>query len=285
MVNKKQVGAIIQARYDSTRLPGKVLMSLPFASGTTILEHIVNRLKLVKGINNIIIATSDKENDLPIVREAQKIGVDFFRGSKDDVLDRFCKTAEKFELDQVIRLTGDNPLVLIDFLEDGIKEHVENNFDYTTNDGLPYGTSFEIVTVDALKRIKFANPTQDESEHVTLFIKRNREKFKIRERKFPANEVLKETRLTIDYPSDYALMNILMQMLEKNNLHYSLSDLYQLFNTNPWLLDINKDNMQKRQYNSFREEYKDVAEVLSKFSFTHTLAILQKTRKEEATED
>lgn len=276
VVDKKQVGAVIQARYDSTRLPGKVLMSLPFGSGTTILEHIVNRLKLVKSVGTIIIATSDQENDLPVVREAERIGANIFRGSKEDVLDRFCKAAEKFELDHVIRLTGDNPLVLSDVMEEGIRDHVENRYDYTRNDGLPYGTSFEIVAVDALKKICLANPSQDECEHVTLFIKRNRDQFRIREKQFEANEVLREMRLTIDYPSDYAMMNILMQILKEKDFSYSLDDLHQIFVENSWLSEINKNNMQKRQYKNFEEEYEDVMEVLNKLSFDHSIKKLQK---------
>ena len=282
MVDKKQVGAIIQARYDSTRLPGKVLMSLPFNCGMTILEHIVNRLKLVKGIDKVIIATSVEENDLPIVREAERIGTEIFRGSKEDVLDRFCKTAEKFGLGHIIRLTGDNPLVLSDFLEEGIKDHVKNNFDYTRNHGLPYGTGFEIVTVDALRKITSLDPSQDESEHVTLFITRNREQFKIRERQFPSSEMLEGIRLTVDYPSDYAMMNMLLQILKNRNYIYSLEDLNQIFFDNPWLKEINRDNMQKRQYKSFSEEYKDVKEMLAKHSFTYTLAKLEELRGEGA---
>ena len=282
VVDRKQVGAVIQARYDSTRLPGKVLMSLPFGSGTTILEHIVNRLKLVKGVDKVIIATSIEENDLPIVWEAERIGTDIFRGSKEDVLDRFCKTAAKFELDHVIRLTGDNPLVLSELLEEGIKDHLENNVEYTKSENLPYGTGFEIVMVNALKRINSSNPSQDESEHVTLFIPRNKEKFKIKEKQFSLGEVMKDLRLTIDYPSDYALMNILVQILKEKNYSYTLQDLHQIFVDNPWLLEINRDNIQKRQYTSFAEEYKDVAEVLGKHSFTYTLAKLEELNKEEA---
>lgn len=275
MVNKKGVGAVIQARYDSSRLPGKVLMELPFHGGKTILEHIVDRLKLVNKVEKIIIATSDQANDAPVVREAERLGVQLFRGSKNNVLDRFYQAAREFELHHVIRLTGDNPVVLTEIMEEGIASHLGGGYDYTRNEGLPYGTSFEIVAVDALTRIISSNPSKDESEHVTLFIKRNRSEFKILEKQFPQEDTSKKMRLTIDYASDYALMNILMQILREKDYVYSREDLFEIFEKKPWLLAINKDNAQRKQYQNFEEEYPEALKIMEKFGLKHSIQKLK----------
>lgn len=262
-----KVGAIMQARFDSTRLPGKVLMDLPLGSSVTLLEHIVRRLRLSAHINTIVLATSIEEDDVKIVSEGKKIGADIFAGDKLNVLDRFIKAAELYDLDIIVRLTGDNPIVFIDILDECILSHINGKFDYTYSQGLPIGTNFEIVNKSCLKRIEESNNDNSDREHVTLFIKKHVEDFKIN--KIGINDVglLSQARFSIDYPSDYALMNIIFGYLDKCNCEYDLDFFKKLIVDNSWLLEINASNYQKKQYENYLEKVNDAKDLLMKFGF------------------
>jgi len=89
-----KIGAIIQARVGSSRLRGKVLLKLPYKGKKTVLEHVIERVKRVKTINEVIVATTTNEEDEKIVRIAEGLGVKTFRGSEKDVLSRYYYTAK-----------------------------------------------------------------------------------------------------------------------------------------------------------------------------------------------
>lgn len=276
MVRRQKVGAIIQARYDSTRLPGKVLMKLPFGGSISILGHIVKRLQQVNFVDEIIIATSNEKNDDPIVDEANKLGVKVYRGSKENVLERFYFAAGKYKLDCILRFTGDNPVVLTDLLFRGIEEHIEKKYDYTRNSGLPYGTSFEIVNPEVLKKILETNPTKQECEHVTLHIYNNKEKFNINEVEHAFSIDTTLIRLTVDYPSDYALVNLLMIELKKKKFIYTINDILNFFVRNPSFHLINSGNFQKKQFANSTEEIIEAIDVMRTLSMTVSQNILER---------
>lgn len=275
-----RIGAIIQARYDSTRFPGKVLMNLPFNENSTVLGHIVKRLKKLELLHDIIIATSKESNDDIIANFASNKEINCVRGDKKNVLSRFIKAIDKNKLDIIIRITADNPIVLIDIMEDSIKKHIESNADYTRNLDLPYGTSFEIVNSDTLKTISQKDDLVEfDKEHVTTYVKNNRENFNILE----INHGLKKTnfRFTIDYPSDYAAMNILFQYLSSLGYNYDMMTLINFINTNNWIQSVNKLNYQKKQYNKFNKELKGAIELLSSLEFSRVVSILKKIKLEK----
>jgi spore coat polysaccharide biosynthesis protein SpsF len=122
-----RVGAIIQVRYDSERLPGKALLKLPFGGEFSILEHICRRLKTANGVDEIIVATSNEKSDDAIAEEAKKIGINCFRGDKANVLDRFYKAAVSSKLQTAIRLTGDNPVIFTELFQPVISYHLDNH--------------------------------------------------------------------------------------------------------------------------------------------------------------
>ena len=121
-----KIGAIIQARYGSTRLPGKVLMHLPSQSKTSVLKHIINRVDASTLVNNVCIATSTDKSDDALEAAFSDI---IFRGDIDNVLSRFYHAACSLRLDVIIRLTGDNPCIDVSALDDVIRRHVEKNCD------------------------------------------------------------------------------------------------------------------------------------------------------------
>ena len=257
-----RIGAIIQARYDSTRFPGKVLLNLPFDSEETLLSRIVERIRMISGIIPII-ATSIEISDDPIHDYVVKNNIEIYRGSKENVLDRFVCAALRYKLDIIVRVTGDNPIVLIDVLEKAIINHIDKKVDYTRNIGLPYGTSFEIINFSSLERALSEASKPEEFEHVTLYIKNNRSDFRILENDFSFYDFYNQgVRLTVDYPSDYAVMNILFQNgpLKKND--YNLHTIKEILRKYDWLTKVNSNNLQKKQFENEEQELTYAYELL-----------------------
>ena len=105
------IGAIIQARTSSTRLPGKVLLELPYGSGITVLQQVIRRLKQSKKIDTIVVATTEDKADDAIVDIASRESVSSFRGSKENVLERYYLAAKSFGLETIVRITSDCPCI------------------------------------------------------------------------------------------------------------------------------------------------------------------------------
>jgi spore coat polysaccharide biosynthesis protein SpsF len=169
----KNIGAIIQARISSTRLPGKILKELPYGSGIIVLEQVVNRLKKSKKLNDIIIATTTEKIDDEITTIAKKEEVKFFKGSKENVLSRYYLTAKENNLDIIVRVTSDCPCIDADITDLTIDDHINKMADYTTNSLVrtyPHGLDVEVFNFDALEK-SYKNATKDyEKEHVTPYI-------------------------------------------------------------------------------------------------------------------
>jgi spore coat polysaccharide biosynthesis protein SpsF len=240
VVSAGKVGAIIQARVRSRRLPGKVLRSLPYGSGISIVENIVRRVKLALGIHAVIVATSDCPEDDDVASVARAAGAEVLRGSEHDVLDRFHKAAVLHGLSQVVRLTADNPFVDPVFLDACLESHGKGKADYTKTIGLPLGMNCEAISFPALDRLQRGVSLSDEREHVTLHLNKN-----------PANFIVgvidlgkpeyEGLRLTIDWESDYALACFIYEQLYTPRKIFNLDDIIALLNKHPWARLINAD--------------------------------------------
>lgn len=227
-----KIGAIIQARIGSSRLPGKVLMNLPMNSNKTVLEHILKRVP--KEIQTII-ATSINSIDDSIAEKYYNT----FRGSENDVLSRFYECATQYNFDHIIRLTGDNPIVDSTILEDVLNKHIDLEMDYSKTEGLPLGTNFEIISFNALKESFYKAKSNFEREHVTVYVRENSiSNFKTQIIEFKNFTPL---RLTIDYPSDFALINLLFNALGDD---LNLQEINEFEKKNPWISEINNKNVQ-----------------------------------------
>lgn len=234
-----KVGAIIQARMASTRLPGKVLMPLPLGGEHTILDHVVRRARHAEGVDEVIVATSTESADDAIAEAPH--GAQLFRGSEHDVLARFHGAAQAHGLDHVIRLTADNPLVDVALLGETLAHHLASGADYTRTTGLPLGMNFEILTREALVTSHERGTTESEREHVTVFIKHRPDEFTI---STVAHERLAEARMTVDYPSDYAALHLVFGQCLAADPEFGLDALEALVAAHPWVPVINRDNAQ-----------------------------------------
>ncbi len=174
-----KIVAIIQARMGSTRLPGKVLMDL---GGATVLSRVVHRTQRSRLVAQVVVATTTSGSDEVIVSEASKLEVPVFRGSEQDVLDRYWQASLKFHADVIVRITSDCPLIDPELIDQTIQTLLQEGADYGSN-GLPprfpRGLDAEVFTATALERAQQQAHKPYEREHVTPYFYENPEFFRL----------------------------------------------------------------------------------------------------------
>lgn len=225
---------IIQARMGSTRLPGKVLLKV---KGVTLLEYEIKRAGLAKKIDRIVVATTVNKADDKIAALCEKIKIDCFRGSENDVLDRFYKCSLEYpEYENIIRLTGDCPLIDPKIIDKVIELYEQNKDDYASNVGqvtFPDGLDVEIFKKNILAEAAKQAKLMSEREHVTLYF-RNNKNFK--KGNFKSQTDYSRFRLTVDQPEDFAVVKFLIT-------NSRLSDGYlkylELLKKNPKIMNKN----------------------------------------------
>lgn len=242
--------ALIQARLGSSRLPGKSALPLPLGAtheAQTILGHVVGRARRARLVDKIIVATTKQVPDDELVILAGRLGVAAFRGDEQDVLGRFAGAlAHAGEVKAIVRLTADNPALDPAFLDAAVAHHLASGADYTHTTGLPLGTNLEVISAAALRRAHAEATQPDEREHVTPYLRRHPELFRLETLPLAVPPAVAALRLTIDYPSDYALLSLLFTELGTD---FSLTDpagLPALLVQYPWLTAINAANEQVR---------------------------------------
>lgn len=273
VTDKITVGAIIQARLGSERLPGKALLPLPFGGGPTILEHVVEKVLKAKTILHVIVATTDKVQDDVLYHFCLDKGIKCFRGDTEDVLKRFYLAAEANKLDIIVRLTGDNPCIFPDILDKAVQEHLQSGADYTRTEGLPLGSNVEVISFSALARAHAATTAAGDREHVTpYFYNTGKHLFKNHRIHFTASQ---SPRLTIDYPTDYALVSLLFEKLYKPGKIINLEELLEQFQAHPWLHAINNSNQQRKAILTVKEEMEEAAKILQQAGLQHAAKVLE----------
>ncbi len=261
----KKIGAIVQARMSSTRLPGKILMELPFGSKIPVLSQVIRRLKRAKLINSIIIATTTESRDDRIINLALKEKVLYFRGSRDDVLSRYYFAAKAQKLDAIVRITSDCPC-LDHFLVDSlVKKHLREKNDYTTNcliRSLPRGLDAEVFNFKALETAYLNAKSKYEREHVTPYLQTRPGVFKTGHLKASKSLYAPDIRVTLDTEEDYCLLCVVFDYLYLKNKYFTAGRLVQLFMQKPWLKLVNKKVLQKRAFPSQKAEIKEAMRIL-----------------------
>ncbi|QLA17971.1 aminotransferase class III-fold pyridoxal phosphate-dependent enzyme [Desulfolutivibrio sulfoxidireducens] len=230
--------AILQARMSSTRLPGKVLKTIV---GKPMLSLQIERVRRSSLLDKIIVATSTDLSDDPIEHLCHNIGVGCYRGSLDDVLDRFYKAAEKHVPDAVVRLTGDCPLADPEVIDGVISFFQGHGFDYVTNGGktptFPDGLDVEIFTFAALRAAWEQAVLPSEREHVTPYIKNRPDVFKTGV--FMGVTDRSGMRWTVDEPSDFAFVSRIYEELYHKNPQFKTDDVINLLQEQPEIAKIN----------------------------------------------
>jgi len=240
-MNELQNACIIQARMDSTRLPGKSLIEV--YEGFSLLEIIFSRIKKAKNIDIIILATSYKKNCDPLADLAGRMDVSVVRGSETDVLDRFAKAIDIYHPESIVRVCADNPLVSPEEIDRLVEFYRKEDLDYATNSarqcGLPDGLGSEIVKASVLKKISDSTEVQKYREHVTLYIIEHKEKFRVGQLHALPNLFFPEARLDIDTQKDLENMKLFLSQLPREKAPFWSSQ--DIVNLSKQLLPTMKD--------------------------------------------
>lgn len=236
--------AIIQARMGSTRLPGKILKDL---AGKPVLQHVYDRVKKARLINEIIVATTIGISDLPVVKYCSSQGVRVFAGSEDDVLDRFYQIAKLLQPKTIVRITADCPVIDPEIIDQVIDLHKKSDADYTSNcmsETFPDGLDVEIVKYSALEKAWNNAKLVSEREHVTPYIKSAENGFKIEEIKSEINYHSK--RWTLDNEEDYLFLQKVLNHFKEE--YFGMNQLLEFLESNSELEEINSDITRNEGY-------------------------------------
>jgi len=232
-----QVLAILQARVSSTRLPAKVLKNI---LGEPMIMRQIEREQRITAIDKLVVATSTDASDDALVKLLEENNITVYRGSLDNVLDRYYQVAKQYNPDHVVRVTGDCPLVDPELIDKVILEHIENKADYTTNclpPTWPDGLDVEIIKTSALIVAWEESKLPSELEHVTPYIRKNSQRFKIHN---VASDIdLSKLRWTVDEEEDFEYVTKIYEHLYPINRAFKTDDILNYIDKNPNISDIN----------------------------------------------
>lgn len=268
-------GIIIQARCSSTRLKDKVVMPIPADSNISMLGRVIMRSKMA--CDNVILATSDLAEDDLTAEEAIKYGAKVYRGSLDDVLMRYIKSAEKYNIQRIVRVTADCPCLDAEVIKKAIDLHETSGVDYVSNvekRTYPHGLDTEVVTLDALKKTDKEVKDIKVREHVTWHIRKSDNFSKLDLLEESGNDYSK-IRITVDTNEDYALINLIYYMLGEN---FNCKDIVELFSKNNWLEALNNNVYQKYVYKNEKEEIDEALKLLKLNGMEKAYKILERAR-------
>jgi len=227
---------IIQARTGSTRLPKKVLEKID--NNLTVLDYVINQVKYSQNIEKIVVATTNLIEDDLICKYSNLQKIECFRGSSQDVLDRFYHCAKKYSVKTIVRITADNPLIdpnIIDSIIDGYEkcDFITNTLERT----FPYGTEVEVFSFSSLEKAWKIAKKPSEREHVTPFIRDPKNKFILKNFKNEKNT--SQLRYTIDKKEDLQLVKEIIKNISKKPI--LLQDIINLQKEKPKIFEINKN--------------------------------------------
>lgn len=238
-----QVTIIIQARMGASRLPGKPLKEV---LGKPLLFYLLERLK--KCGKDIVVATTDQAQDAQISSYAQSLSVDVVCGSEEDVLLRYYLAAVKAKSDVIVRITADCPLMDPLLVNQLIEEFLLNysSLDYLSNTlirSYPRGLDIEIFSMQALERAMKEATAPEEREHVTLYLYRHPERFRLKNVLYSQDE--SRHRWTVDTKEDFELVKRIVEELYPKNPLFSFQDILQVMKEHPEWEEINRHIEQK----------------------------------------
>ncbi len=237
--------AIVQARMGSTRLPGKVLMDL---GGDTVLSRVVRRLARAQLVEKIVVATTETLRDELIVVECKRLGVSCFRGSEDDVLDRYYRAAEESGAAVIVRITSDCPVIDPERVDETIRVFQSERADYASNAHprtFPRGLDTEVFSMAALGRAWREAHAPHQREHVTPYIYEHPELFYIASDRGHCD--YSAYRWTLDTPEDLRLLREIYRRFGNRDT-FSWREVIALMQVEPELAEVNASVIQKSIY-------------------------------------
>ncbi|WP_285906373.1 glycosyltransferase family protein [Pseudodesulfovibrio pelocollis] len=234
----EQVTAIVQARMGSSRLPGKILKPV---LGRPLLAHEIERLKRCTSLREIVLATSDQPGDDSVAALGAELGVHIFRGSESDVLDRYTQAARAFDARNVMRVTGDCPLIEPAICDRTVASFFDAEADYiTTPPRVAEGLDCEVFTRAALETAWTEARRPSEREHVTLFIRNRPDRFRCLETPHDSDD--SGYRVTVDEPEDLTVVTAILEALVPlHGLAFTFSHVRDFLDAHPEIRALNSD--------------------------------------------
>jgi len=227
---------IIEARTGSSRLPNKVVAEI---EGKPMIFYVIDRIKQIKSVEQIILATTQEENDRILTEIAKQNSIGSFVGDSIDVLDRDYQCALQNNADPIIRITGDCPLIDPDIVEEMLEFYLKNNYDYVSNrinPKYPDGLDVEIYSFNTLQMAAQNAKWSSERELVTTYITKNPKNFKIFS--YENQEDLSEYRWTVDEQKDLEFIRKIYSIM-KPKTNFSMKEIIEILSKNSELLKIN----------------------------------------------
>jgi spore coat polysaccharide biosynthesis protein SpsF len=202
------------------------------------LWHVVNRVRQAETLDKVVVVTSDDSSDDAVVAFCKQEGIPCFRGSEDDVLDRYYQAAKWMSADVIVRITADCPLIDPDIVDKVVRVYMNGNYDYVSNTNpptYPDGLDTEVFSLEALKHTWHEARLRSEREHVTPYIRKHPELF--RTGNVAYREDLSHIRWTVDEPQDLEFVRAVYSFL--TDAWFRMADVLNLFKRHPELMKIN----------------------------------------------
>lgn len=221
-----RIGVIIQARMSSSRLPGKVLKQI---QGKSVLNYLLERIGQCMGLQDVIVATSTDSSDDAIAEFCEESAVECFRGSLENVAERFKDAAENYKLDAFVRICGDSPLIDPQLVDEHVQLFRQGAVDLVTNVAnrtFPRGQSVEVLSTEVYCQTVEKMNLPQHFEHVTRYFYDHSDEFAIKEIKCPLE--CNDANFVIDTPADFERITALIEAMDRPHWEYCLKDLLSL---------------------------------------------------------
>lgn len=244
-LKKPKIVATIEARMTSSRLPGKVLKEV---LGKPMLYYLVERLRIVPSIDEIVLATTINKTDDILIDFAKGEKISYFRGSEEDVMSRVLGAAESAKADIIVEITADCPIIDPVVIDQTIQLYLHNPCDYASNvivRSYPIGMDTQVFSFETLKKSYAMTEDKLDREHVTRHIRQNPDLFKQVHLVSSYMDYWPELAVTLDEVSDYELIKKIIEYYYEKNPHFSCADIVELIKIEETWLEINRNVKRK----------------------------------------
>jgi len=237
--------ATIEARMNSSRLPGKILRDI---LGKPSLERLVERVRRAKLVDEVVVATTVSKEDDIVETWANKNGISIYRGSEEDVLIRVLEAATNYKADVIVELTGDCPLLDPSLIDEVIDYYLKHDYDYVSNNkerSYPRGLDAQVFSRKVLEEVSSLTNDPADREHVSLYIYEHPERYRLATLKAPQALYGPEIRLCVDTPEDFTVVEAVYKNLYPKNPAFGVYDIMDFLQKNLGLLSLNSNIRQK----------------------------------------
>lgn len=234
----RKLVAALACRNDGTRLFGKPLQNIDLKKKITILDQIIFTLKQFPIIEEIVLGISNGPANIIFTQYALKHNIQYIIGDEEDVLQRLIQCGEKAQATDIFRVTTESPFIYYEAIEDAWKRHIQQSNEATFVDQVPDSSNFEIISLAALKRSHREGEDRHRSELCSLYIRENKDKFKVEILDVPPHFKRTDIRLTVDYPEDLIVCRAVYRQFEDLAPLIPLSKIISFLDTQPDLLEL-----------------------------------------------